>query len=138
MLKTLRLLPLILFLLAPAAFYSNPALQSSSDVNVSGSLAPDKVKKGRVVRASVVMDIPAGLHVQSNKPFDKFLIATKLRNPRILRDAEDDDLPTGRLRRACAARRQKTEAGGNGDAAHDRLTVDEQVTVGSWQLTGDS
>ena len=78
MLKTLRLLPLILFLLAPAAFYSNPAPQSSSDVNVSGSLAPDKVKKGRVVRASVVMDIPAGLHVQSNKPFDKFLIATKL------------------------------------------------------------
>src|SRR6185369_10291623 len=78
MLKTLRLLPLILFLLAPAAFYSNPALQSSSDVNVSGSVAPDKVKKGRVVRASVVMDIPAGLHVQSNKPLDKFLVPTKL------------------------------------------------------------
>ena len=62
----------------PATFYSSPAPQSSGDVNVSGSLAPDKVKKGRVVRASVVMDIPAGLHVQSNKPLDKFLIATKL------------------------------------------------------------
>jgi hypothetical protein len=47
-------------------------------VNISGSVAPDKVKKGRVVRATVVMDIPAGLHVQSNKPLDKFLIATKL------------------------------------------------------------
>ena len=78
MIKTLRLLPLILFLLAPAAFYSNPVPQSSSDVNVSGSLAPDKVKKGRITRATVVMDIPAGLHVQSNKPLDKFLIATKL------------------------------------------------------------
>jgi thiol:disulfide interchange protein DsbD len=78
MTKTLRLLPLILFLLAPAAFYSNPVPQSSSDVNVSGSLAPDKVKKGRITRATVVMDIPAGLHVQSNKPLDKFLIATKL------------------------------------------------------------
>jgi thiol:disulfide interchange protein DsbD len=59
-------------------FYSNPAPQSSSDVNVIGSLAPDKIKKGRVVRASVVMDIPNGLHVQSNKPLDKFLIPTKL------------------------------------------------------------
>jgi hypothetical protein len=72
MAKTFRVLPLILILLT--SVYS----QSSADVNISGSLAPDKVKKGRVVRASVVMDIPAGLHVQSNKPLDKFLIATKL------------------------------------------------------------
>ena len=74
MAKILRLLPLILILLIPATLYS----QSAADVNVSGSLAPDKVKKGRVARASVVIDIPAGLHVQSNKPLDKFLIATKL------------------------------------------------------------
>ena len=73
-----RVLPLIAILLIPATFYSSPSPQSSADVNVSGSLAPDKIKKGRVVRASVTMDIPAGLHVQSNKPLDKFLIATKL------------------------------------------------------------
>ena len=76
--STFRVLPLIAILLIPATFYSSPAPQSSADVNVSGSLAPDKIKKGRVVRASVTMDIPAGLHVQSNKPLDKFLIATKL------------------------------------------------------------
>jgi len=58
----------------PVALYA----QSASDVNVSGSLAPDKIKKGRVVRATVVMDIPNGLHVQSSKPLDKFLVATKL------------------------------------------------------------
>jgi thioredoxin:protein disulfide reductase len=58
----------------PATLYG----QSASDVNVSGSIAPDKVKKGRVVRASVVMEIPKGLHVQSSKPLDKYLIATKL------------------------------------------------------------
>ena len=62
----------------PTAFYSTPRPQSSSDVNVSGSLAPDKVKKGRIARASVVMEIPSGLHVQSSKPLDKFLVATKL------------------------------------------------------------
>lgn len=78
MTKLFRVLPLIAILMIPATFYSSPAPQSSGDVNVSGSLAPDKVKKGRVVRGSVVMDIPAGLHVQSNKPLDKFLIATKL------------------------------------------------------------
>lgn len=76
--KTFRILPLIAILMIPATFYSRPAPQSSADVNVSGSIAPDKIKKGRVVRASVVMDIPAGLHVQSSKPLDKFLIATKL------------------------------------------------------------
>lgn len=65
---------LFLLFLLPASLYS----QSAADVNVSGSIAPDKVKKGRVVRASVVMDIPKGLHVQSNKPLDKYLIATKL------------------------------------------------------------
>lgn len=65
---------LFLLLLLPASLYS----QSAADVNVSGSIAPDKTKKGRVVRASVVMDIPKGLHVQSSKPLDKFLIATKL------------------------------------------------------------
>ena len=76
--STFRVLPLIAILLIPATFYSSPALQSSDAVKVTGSIAPEKIKKGRVVRASVVMDIPAGLHVQSNKPLDKFLIATKL------------------------------------------------------------
>jgi thiol:disulfide interchange protein DsbD len=69
---------LIVLLLSPATFYSKPAPQSASDINVSGSVAPDKIKKGRLVRATVVMDIPSGLHVQSNKPLDKFLVATKL------------------------------------------------------------
>jgi thiol:disulfide interchange protein DsbD len=73
-----RLFSLSVILLIPASFYSKPVLQSSADVLVSGSIAPDKLKKGRTVRGSVVMEIPAGLHVQSSKPLDKFLIATKL------------------------------------------------------------
>jgi len=74
----LRTFSLLVILVIPATFYSSPVPQSSADVNVSGSVAPDKVKKGRVVRATVVMDIPSGLHVQSSKPLDKFLVATKL------------------------------------------------------------
>ena len=74
MTKLRFLFPLFIILFVPVTLYA----QSASDVNVSGSLAPDKIKKGRVVRASVVMDIPNGLHVQSSKPLDKFLVATKL------------------------------------------------------------
>ena len=76
--KPVRALLIFIALLLPTTLYSNPLPQSSADVNVSGSLAPDKIKKGRVVRATVVMDIPSGLHVQSSKPLDKYLIATKL------------------------------------------------------------
>ena len=73
-----RIFSLFVILLIPVTLYSNPVPQSSKDVKISGSIAPDKVKKGRVVRASVVMDIPHGLHVQSSKPLDKFLVPTKL------------------------------------------------------------
>lgn len=74
--KTVLVLAVVLI---PATFYSTPLPpQSSNDVKVSGSIAPDKTKKGRTVKANVVMEIPAGLHVQSSRPLDKFLIATKL------------------------------------------------------------
>lgn len=72
--KLTRLLPTLFVFLFATSVYA----QSASDVNVSGSIAPDKVKKGRVVRGTVVMEIPAGLHVQSNRPLDKYLIPTKL------------------------------------------------------------
>jgi thiol:disulfide interchange protein DsbD len=70
---------LMAVLLIPATFYSTPLPpQSSDDVKVTGSISPEKVKKGRTVKANVVMEIPHGLHVQSSKPLDRFLIATKL------------------------------------------------------------
>ena len=78
MIKHSRIVSLIVLLLIPATLYSKPAPQSASDINVSGAIAPDKIKKGRSVRATVTMDIPNGLHVQSNKPLDKFLVPTKL------------------------------------------------------------
>src|SRR5215212_1851709 len=78
MINLRRVLQLCVLLLIPVTFYSTAAAQSAADVNVNGSIAPDKIKKGRVARATVVIDIPSGLHVQSNKPLDKFLVATKL------------------------------------------------------------
>jgi cytochrome c biogenesis DsbD-like protein len=72
------LLFLTTLLLIPVPLYSTPLPQSAGDVKVSGSVAPDKVKRGRTAQANVVMEIPSGLHVQSNRPLDKFLVATKL------------------------------------------------------------
>ena len=76
MIKRLSLFALLL--LVPASIYSTPPPQSSGDVKVYGAVTPDKVKKGSVVRATVTMEIPSGLHIQSSKPLDKFLVPTKL------------------------------------------------------------
>ena len=76
--RSTGLLTLTTLLLITASVYSTPLPQSAGDVKVSGSVAPDKVKRGRIAQGSIVMEIPSGLHVQSNRPLDKFLVATKL------------------------------------------------------------
>ena len=49
-----RIFSLFVILLIPVTFYSNPVPpQSAADVNVSGAVAPDKVRKGRVTRATI-------------------------------------------------------------------------------------
>lgn len=78
MIKHSRFFILLALMLIPASLYSTPLPQSAGDVQVSGSVSPDKTRRGRSVRGTVVMEIPAGLHVQSNKPLDKFLVPTKL------------------------------------------------------------
>src|SRR3954462_8843978 len=78
MTKHSKLVAALIILLFPTILDSKPRPQSASDVNVSGSITLDKVKKGSATRGSVVIDIPRGLHVQSNRPLDKYLIATKL------------------------------------------------------------
>ena len=74
----LRIISLLIILLIPVTFYSSPIPRPSPEVYVSGGITPDKIKKGRRARGVVQMDIGAGLHVQSSKPLDKFLVATKL------------------------------------------------------------
>ena len=65
-------------LLALPAFYANAFAQSPPNINVSGSVSGDSVRRGRSAQAVVVMDIPSGFHVHSNRPLEKFLIATQL------------------------------------------------------------
>ena len=79
--RSYRLLLLTIILFLPATLYA----QSSADVKTSGQLNPDKAKKGRLIKATILVEIPSGLHLQSNKPLDKFLVPTKL----------DVETPTG-------------------------------------------
>jgi DsbC/DsbD-like thiol-disulfide interchange protein len=60
-----------LFLLAGAG--------SSSAQSVSGSIGNGTVSKGKAARAVVVLDIPAGLHTNSNRPGSEYAIATTVR-----------------------------------------------------------
>lgn len=78
MVKHTRLIFLFSLAFFSATFYSTSLAQSAADINVSGWVKPDKIKRARSTQGNVVMEIPPGLHVQSNKPLDKFLVPTKL------------------------------------------------------------
>jgi len=66
-------------MLSPTTFFATVAPQSGPNIAVSGQFASDKVQRGRSVQATLVMDIPAGYHVNSSRPLEKFLVATELK-----------------------------------------------------------
>ena len=65
-------------LLLPASFFATSLPQSTPNIPVNGSLASNKTERGRTVQGTIVMDIPSGYHANSNRPLEKFLIATQL------------------------------------------------------------
>jgi DsbC/DsbD-like thiol-disulfide interchange protein len=68
----------IALLLVPANFFATAAPQSAPNIPVNGSLASNKTQRGRTVQGTITMDIPSGYHVNSNRPLERFLIATQL------------------------------------------------------------
>src|SRR5882724_12150704 len=65
-------------LLVPASFFAMSGPQSAPNIPVNGSLATNETQRGRPVQGTIVIDIPSGYHVNSNRPLEKFLIATQL------------------------------------------------------------
>jgi DsbC/DsbD-like thiol-disulfide interchange protein len=65
-------------LIVPGSFFATPLPQSTPNIPVNASLASNKISRGRTVQGSVVMDIPSGYHVNSNRPLEKYLIASQL------------------------------------------------------------
>lgn len=76
---TTRLVLITAVLFLPGSFQTPAAPQSAPHIAVNASLSANKVRRGRAVKASVVMDIPSGYHVNSSKPLEKFLIPTQLK-----------------------------------------------------------
>ena len=65
------------FLAAPLSFRAAPAPEPN--ISVVGYFASDKAQRGRVVQTSIVIDIPSGYHINSNRPLESYLIATQLK-----------------------------------------------------------
>lgn len=67
-------------LIAPTNFpASSPAVSLQPDIGVNGFFSADKAQRGRTTQAAIVMDIPEGFHVNSNKPLGKYAIPTVLK-----------------------------------------------------------
>lgn len=81
MLKPRKYFLTFLFATAVVAVAADSAVfaQSPPNINVNGYVVGDNARRGRSAQAVVVMDIPGGFHVHSNRPLEKFLIATQLR-----------------------------------------------------------
>jgi DsbC/DsbD-like thiol-disulfide interchange protein len=75
----IQLLFLMVLVTVPANFFAKPSPQSAPNIAVTAAVSSDKVQRGRTAQATVVMDIPPGFHVNSNRPLEKFLIATQLK-----------------------------------------------------------
>jgi DsbC/DsbD-like thiol-disulfide interchange protein len=75
---TIKLALATALLLVPANFFATTLPQSAPDIGVNARLASDKVRKGGRVQGTVVMDIPSGYHINSNRPLEKYLIASQL------------------------------------------------------------
>jgi DsbC/DsbD-like thiol-disulfide interchange protein len=54
------------------------ALDASAQ-DVSGSIGNGTVKRGGSTRGTIVLDIPGGLHVNSNRPNNEYQIPTRVR-----------------------------------------------------------
>lgn len=73
MIKNFPGVVLLLFLLAVAGVFSTQAQ------TITASVPGGTVTKGKATRANVLLVIPGGLHVNSNRPDSEYAIATTVR-----------------------------------------------------------
>jgi hypothetical protein len=60
----------------------SPAIATTAtqaNIGVNAFFSTDKAQKGRTTQAAVVLDIPQGFHVVSNRPLDKYALPTVVR-----------------------------------------------------------
>ncbi len=59
--------------------FASPVAVMQANIGVNGFFSADKAQRGRTIQAAVVLDIPQGFHVVSNRPLDKYAIPTVVR-----------------------------------------------------------
>ncbi len=74
MMKQIMKVGILAGVIAIAGYFTNIDAQS-----VSGSIGNGTVTRGTPARAMVVLNIPGGLHVNSNRPSGEYAIATTVR-----------------------------------------------------------
>lgn len=86
MIKAPRLFRTTILVLAtaflPSMFAAGHVLRTNlpdPNIGVSGFFSADKAQRGRTIQAAVVMEIPGGFHVNSNRPMSKYAIPTVLK-----------------------------------------------------------
>jgi DsbC/DsbD-like thiol-disulfide interchange protein len=67
----------VVLLLASTPALSAPAPEPN--ISVVGYFASDKAQRGRPLRVSIVIDIPSGYHINSNRPLETYLIGTSVK-----------------------------------------------------------
>src|SRR5437870_11327005 len=79
--STAKLLLLIALFAVPHNFLAAPAPAPTPEPNIDikGYYSSDKVQRGRLVRAAIVMEIPGGYHVNANRPLGKYAIPATLK-----------------------------------------------------------
>lgn len=69
-----------ILLTLPVNYQAEPlALSPQANIQLNGFFSADKAQRGRTVQAAIVLEIPAGYHINSNRPLAKFLIPTSLK-----------------------------------------------------------
>jgi DsbC/DsbD-like thiol-disulfide interchange protein len=61
----------------PGTFQAAPAPEPN--ISVVGYFGTDKAQRGRTIQTAIVIDIPSGYHINSNRPLESYLIATQLK-----------------------------------------------------------
>ena len=75
----LRHTTLFIFALALVSAVAGRAAAPQANIGVNGYFATNKAQQGRTLQAAIVLDIPAGFHVNANRLTNKFLIPTEVK-----------------------------------------------------------
>ncbi len=81
-LGTIRILLLLVFLgLGTQPRFASPVspLEPQPNISIKGYFSNDKAQRGRMIQAAIVIEIPGGYHVNSNRPGNKYSIPTSLK-----------------------------------------------------------